>query len=50
MVMGRESGRFTDTGEPYEVLLAQQYTFRDGRLAAFRSVVGEIGVPAEQPA
>lgn len=46
MVMARESGRFTDSGEPYEVMLAQQFTFRDGRLAAFRSVTGEIGTPA----
>lgn len=46
MVMARESGVLADTGEPYEVLLAQQFTFRDGRLAAFRSVVGEVGAPA----
>ncbi|HYR11890.1 MAG TPA: nuclear transport factor 2 family protein [Longimicrobium sp.] len=47
MVMARESGRFVDNGEPYEILLAQQFTFGgDGRLAAFRSVVGEVGRPA----
>lgn len=47
MVMARETGCFVDDGEPYEVLLAQQYTFDgDGRLAAFRSVVGEVGRPA----
>lgn len=47
MVMARESGRFADSGEPYEVLLAQQFTFAaDGRLAGFRSVVGEVGRPA----
>jgi ketosteroid isomerase-like protein len=47
MVMARESGRFVDGGEPYEILLAQQFTFGgDGRLAAFRSVVGEVGRPA----
>jgi ketosteroid isomerase-like protein len=47
MVMARESGRFADSGEPYEVLLAQQFTFdREGRLAGFRSVVGEVGRPA----
>lgn len=46
MVMARESGRFADGGEPYEVLLAQQFTFDgEGRLAVFRSVVGEIGRP-----
>src|SRR5688500_3914716 len=44
MVMARESGRLVDSGEPYEVMLAQQFTFDgDGRLAAFRSVVGDVG-------
>jgi ketosteroid isomerase-like protein len=47
MMMARESGRFVGDGEPYEVLLAQQFTFDgDGRLVGFRSVVGEIGRPA----
>jgi ketosteroid isomerase-like protein len=45
MVMGRESGRLTDSGEPYRMLLAQQYTFRDGRLAEFRSVAGYLDDP-----
>jgi ketosteroid isomerase-like protein len=39
MLMARESGRMAATGEPYQVMLTQQYTFRDGRLAAFRAVV-----------
>lgn len=38
MVMARESGRMADTGVPYQALLAQQYTFRGGKLAVFRSV------------
>jgi ketosteroid isomerase-like protein len=42
MVMGRETGRWADDDEPYEVLLAQQFTFRDGRLVCFRSVAGEV--------
>lgn len=47
MVMARETGLLADSSEPYEVLLAQQFTFdEDGRLAAFRSVVGEVGYPA----
>jgi hypothetical protein len=47
MVMARESGRFADDGEPYEVMLAQQFTFGgDGRLVGFRSVVGDLGGPA----
>lgn len=47
MLMARESGRFTADGEPYEVLMAQQFTFGgDGRLVAFRSVTGEVGRPA----
>ncbi|HEX8693721.1 MAG TPA: nuclear transport factor 2 family protein [Longimicrobium sp.] len=46
MVMARETGRLAETGEPYEVLLAQHYSFRDGRLAGFRSVVAEAGEPA----
>jgi ketosteroid isomerase-like protein len=41
MIMARESGRLAETGEAYEVLLAHQYTFRDGRLAHFRSVSAE---------
>jgi ketosteroid isomerase-like protein len=46
MVMARETGRFADDGEPYEVMLAQQFTFGgDGRLVGFRSVVGEVGRP-----
>lgn len=48
MMMARETGRFSESGEPYEVLLAQQFTFDDeGRLAGFRGVVGEVGRPAE---
>jgi ketosteroid isomerase-like protein len=44
MVMAREAGRFVDDGAEYEVLIAQQFTFDDeGRLAQFRSVVGEVG-------
>ncbi len=44
----RESGRFVDDGERYAVLLAQQFTVGgDGRLAAFRSVGGEVGRPTE---
>lgn len=47
MVMARESGRFTDGGERYEVLLAQQFTFAaDGRLAGFRTVAAEVDPPA----
>lgn len=47
MVIARENGRMVESGEPYEVLLAQQYTFGgDGRLAVFRSVVGPVGRPA----
>ena len=42
MVMARETGRLKDSGEPYRVLLAQQYTFQDGRLSAFRSVAGHF--------
>ena len=38
MVMARETGRMTDSGEPYRAVMAQQFTFRDGRLAVFRSV------------
>lgn len=38
MMMARESGRMADTGVPYRALLAQQYTFRGGKLAVFRSV------------
>lgn len=39
MVMARETGRMAETGEPYRVMLTQQYTFREGKLAAFRAVV-----------
>lgn len=47
MVMARETGRLVASGEPYEVVLAQQFTFNgDGRLAAFRSVVGPLVRPA----
>ena len=46
MVMARETGRFAESGEPYEVMLAQQYTFREGRLAVFRSVVSDVNPPA----
>lgn len=38
MVMARETGRLSETGVPYQALLAQQFTFRDGKLAVFRSV------------
>lgn len=38
MMMARETGRMVDTNVAYQALLAQQYTFRDGRLALFRSV------------
>jgi ketosteroid isomerase-like protein len=38
MVMARETGRMADTGVPYQALLAQQFTLREGRLALFRSV------------
>lgn len=38
MMMARETGRMVDTGVPYQALMAQQFTFRDGRLALFRSV------------
>lgn len=38
MVMARENGRMADTGVPYQALLAQQFTFRGGKLAVFRSV------------
>jgi ketosteroid isomerase-like protein len=44
MVMARETGRFADGGQPYEMLIAQQFTFDgEGRLTAFRSVAGEAG-------
>lgn len=46
MVMARETGRLTETGEPYEILLAQRYSFRDGGLAAFHAVAAEAGEPA----
>lgn len=38
MMMARETGRMTDTGARYQALFAQQFTFRDGKLAVFRSV------------
>ena len=38
MVMASETGCFCDTGAEYEIFLAHQFTFRDGKLAAFRSV------------
>ena len=50
MVMAREAGRFVDGGRPYEVVIAQQFTFDDdGRLTGFRGVVGEIGRPGKSP-
>ncbi|HEU4882315.1 MAG TPA: nuclear transport factor 2 family protein [Longimicrobium sp.] len=50
MLMARETGRFVDDGAEYEVLTAQQFTFDDdGRLAEFRSVVGEVGRPGGHP-
>jgi uncharacterized protein len=39
MVMARESGTWVASGEPYEALLAQQWTFRDEKLACIRGVV-----------
>ena len=45
MIMARETGRLAESGEAYEVLLAQQFTFRDGRLALFRSVSADHGPP-----
>ena len=41
MVMAREAGRLVESGERYELLLAHQFTFRDGRLALSRSVSAE---------
>jgi ketosteroid isomerase-like protein len=50
MVMAREAGRFVEGGQPYKVVIAQQFTFDDdGRLAGFRGVVGEIGRPGSSP-
>ena len=46
MVMARETGRWRETGEAYAILLAQHYSFRDGRLAAFRAVSAEGDEPA----
>lgn len=46
MVMGHETGRWAESGHPYEVMLSQQYTFRDGRLALFRSVVCDVDAPS----
>ena len=46
LLMSRETGRWTGTGEPYEMVFAQQYTFRGKRLAAFRSVVSPASPPA----
>jgi ketosteroid isomerase-like protein len=43
MIMARETGRLVETGEAYQVLLAHQFTFRDGRLAHFRSVSTDDG-------
>lgn len=42
MVMSRETGRWRESGRPYRVVNAQQFTFRDGRLAGYRSVVGRM--------
>ena len=39
MVMGRETGRWAATGAPYSLAVAQEFTFRDGLVAEFRSVV-----------
>lgn len=47
MVMARETGRWVESGEPYETVLAQQYTFRDGKLAAFRSITADASAPAQ---
>lgn len=38
IVMARERGIWAASGEPYEVLLSQQWTFRGQQLACFRSV------------
>ncbi|HEX2080869.1 MAG TPA: nuclear transport factor 2 family protein [Longimicrobium sp.] len=42
MVMSRETGHWRESGRPYRVLNAQQFTFRDGRLAGYRSVAGLV--------
>lgn len=47
MIMARETGRLADSGEAYDVLLAQQFTFRDGRLAVFRSTAADAAGAAE---
>lgn len=44
MVMARETGRLVESGEPYELLLAHQFTFREGRLVLSRSVSAETAV------
>lgn len=41
MVMARETGRLVESGERYELLLAHQFTFREGRLVLSRSVSAE---------
>lgn len=41
MVMARETGRLVETGERYALLLAHQFTFREGRLVLSRSVSAE---------
>lgn len=43
MTMSTETGRWASTGEPYRCAGAQEFTFREGRVAAFRSVVSFIG-------
>lgn len=43
MVMARETGRLVESGEPYAVLLAHQFTFAEGRLTLSRSVSAETG-------
>lgn len=46
MVMAREAGRLVDSGQRYDILLAQQFTFAaDGRLAGFRAVANDAAHP-----
>lgn len=46
MIMARETGRLAHSGEAYDVLLAQQFTFRDGLLAVFRSTAADAAPAA----
>lgn len=38
MIMARENGVWASSGEPYEGMVAQQWAFRDHKLACIRSV------------